>query len=206
MVSGGGRAFDVHRRRHRCHPLPAVVTVVSGAVARQAHNMLSHTTITRSSLAVGLVVVFAGIAQSTRSMSAGGGHSVRSLSSPTVSPGAASHAGSTALDSALVVQAAATITRFCRLVDQGRYRRASSLLAAARVWPLRRLRRLCRFRFVVARLAAHPRNASLTFRTRLLVACTPRTPRAARRDCLYFTLGRDGTTGDWLITAVGTHP
>jgi hypothetical protein len=168
--------------------------------------MLSHTAIARLCLTVGTAIVFAGIAQSARPVPTANGHSGRHLPSPTVAPGTELGADSGAVESAMVVQAAATLTRFCRLVDQRRFRRASSLLATSRVWPLRRLRTLRRFRFIVARLAPRPRSASLTFRTCLIVARAPRTPRAARRDCLYFTLGRDGTTGDWLITAIGTHP
>jgi hypothetical protein len=168
--------------------------------------MPSYTAITRLCLALGVAAVLAGIAQAVRPVSAVGGRSGRPLPPATVVPSVTKTAIAGAVDPALVVQAAATLTRFCRLVDQRRYRRASSLLSAAHVWPLRRLRTLLRFRFVIARLAPHPRTASFTFRTRLIVACAPRTPRAARRDCLYFTLGRDGTTGDWLITAVGTHP
>jgi hypothetical protein len=168
--------------------------------------MLSPPAIKRLCLAAGLAAGLAGIAQSVRPVSTASGRGSHPIPSATAAPRTAQSAGPRALDPALVVQAAATLTRFCRLVDQRRYRHASSMLATARVWPLHRLRAMRRFSFIVARLVPHARSTSITFRTRLIVACAPRTPRAARRDCLYFTLGRDGTTGDWLITAVGTHP
>ena len=119
--------------------------------------------------------------------------------SPVTSPSAA------AGDAEPSIAAAAVLRRFCDLVDRDRWARACDLLAGPWVWPSGGLRALARLRFLSARLRPAGLTDDLVFATRCRVRL--RAPGARHHIAkLVFTLGRGGTDGGWLITAVTPRP
>ncbi len=125
----------------------------------------------------------------------------------TASGATISGAASGALDPSDPVLAAATVMRrFCDLVDRGYWRRARHLLAGPWVWPAGDLRTVVRMGFRSAKRHRTQLVDDFTFFAR----CSMRrhTPGTLYRDVstLVFTLGRGGTDGGWLITAVTTRP
>ena len=103
------------------------------------------------------------------------------------------------------LEAACVIRLFCRFVDSGRLARASSLLAP-HTWPRRELRAFAAFRFISARVYAAPDARTLVMLTRIRVRTRAPSPLPDGIATLFFTLGRVGTTGGWLITAAHSSP
>jgi hypothetical protein len=105
-----------------------------------------------------------------------------------------------------VLAAVRTLKRFCDLVDGGRRGAAVRLLSGPWVWPRRELESITGLRFVSARVRAEALADGVVLLAR--VHATLRGPSPLHRgvNTLFFTLGRDGTTGGWLITAVTTSP
>ncbi len=94
---------------------------------------------------------------------------------------------------------------FCSFVDSGRLARAGSQLAP-HAWPRRELRAFAAFRFISARVYAAPDARTLIMLTRIRVRTRAPSPLPDGVATLFFTLGRVGTTGGWLITAVHSSP
>jgi hypothetical protein len=105
-----------------------------------------------------------------------------------------------------VLEAVRALKRFCDLVDDGRRRAAARLLAGPWVWPRRELHVVTRLRFVSARAQAHSVTGGVVLLTRVRARLRGPSPLHCGMNTLFFTLGRDGTTGGWLITAVTTSP
>jgi hypothetical protein len=103
------------------------------------------------------------------------------------------------------LQAALVLRLFCRFVDSGRLARAGSLLAP-HAWPRRELRAFAVFRFISARVYAAPDSRTLVMLTRIRVHTRAPSPLPDGVATLFFTLGRVGTTGSWLITAAHSSP
>jgi hypothetical protein len=119
-------------------------------------------------------------------------------SQPAAAPAPATDAG--------VLEAVRALKRFCDLVDDGRRRAASRLLAGPWVWPRRELQVVSRLRFVSARAQANGVTGGVVLLTRVRARLHGPSPLHGGMNTLFFTLGRDGTTGGWLITAVTTSP
>jgi hypothetical protein len=119
----------------------------------------------------------------------------------TTSVAAASRAGATA-----GLETACTVAQLTRLVDQRRLGAARRLLAGRRVWPRRELMAISHIQFISARVWGDPRADGVTLATTVRLAVRPGSPLPSGLTTLFFTLGRDGTAGDWLVTAVTTSP
>jgi hypothetical protein len=104
------------------------------------------------------------------------------------------------------LEAVQTLKRFCDLVDDGDKREAGRLLAGPWVWPRRGLARIARLRFMSARVRQARVSAEIVLLTRVSARLRHPSPLHDGVNQLFFTLGRDGTTGGWLITAVTTSP
>jgi len=104
------------------------------------------------------------------------------------------------------LQAVTTVKRFCDLVDDRALRSASRLLAGPWVWPRRELTRIARLRFVSARVQDARSANDIVLLARVRARLRGPSPLHDGVNTLFFTLGRDGTTGGWLITAVTTSP
>ena len=99
-----------------------------------------------------------------------------------------------------------TLKRFCDLVDDGRRRAAARLLAGRWVWSPQELTAIRGLRFASARVQDVRLAGDVVLLTRVRVRLRGPSPLHAGVNTLFFTLGRDGTTGGWLITAVTTSP
>jgi hypothetical protein len=133
------------------------------------------------------------------------------LGGPTVSasPSPADQAGASPAQpsaAAGVVEAAAVVRRFCRLVDEHRHGAALRLLAAPGVWPLRELRTIRRLRFESVKAWGAPTGREVTLLVTFTADVTWRSPLTNGLNDVFFTLTRRVTTGEWLIAAVSTSP
>ena len=104
------------------------------------------------------------------------------------------------------LEAVQTVKRFCDLVDDGDKRAAGRLLAGPWVWPRRELARIARLRFMSARVRQARVQGEVVLLTRVRARLRGPSPLHDGVNALFFTLGRDGTTGGWLVTAVTTSP
>jgi len=104
------------------------------------------------------------------------------------------------------LEAVQTLKRFCDLVDDGDRREAGRLLTGPWVWPRRQLMPIARLRFISARVQQARVPAEIVLLTRVSARLRHPSPLHDGVNALFFTLGRDGTTGGWLITAVTTSP
>jgi hypothetical protein len=98
------------------------------------------------------------------------------------------------------------VAQLTRLVDQRRFGAARRLLAGQHVWPHRELHAIRHIRFISARVWGDPRADRVTLAATVRLAVRPGSPLPGGLTTLFFTLGRDGTAGDWLVTAVTTSP
>ena len=98
------------------------------------------------------------------------------------------------------------MAQLTHLVDQRRLVAARRLLAGRRVWPRRELLAIRRIRFISARVWGDPRADGVTLAATVRLTVRPGSPLPGGLATLFFTLGRDGTAGDWLVTAVTTSP
>ncbi len=106
-----------------------------------------------------------------------------------------------------IALAAALIVRdLVKVVDQGRLGQARRLLAAPGVWPAAELRAIRAARVVTIRPWGRVGDESLTLLARLRVSVRRGSPLSDGTVTVFFTLRRDGSSGDWLVTAVGTSP
>ncbi len=108
--------------------------------------------------------------------------------------------------SAVALQAAAVVRRLTRLVAQGRVRAARLLLSRQRVWPRRELKAIHYIEYLSARVWGDPSAGSVTMAVRVRLVVGHDSPLTTGITTLFFTLGRDGASGDWLVTAVATSP
>ena len=92
--------------------------------------------------------------------------------------------------------------RFCDLVDDGDERAAGRLLAGPWVWPRRELARIARLRFMSAHVRQARVQGEVVLLTRVKARLRGPSPLHDGANALFFTLGRDGATGGWLVTAV----
>jgi hypothetical protein len=104
------------------------------------------------------------------------------------------------------LEAVRTLKRFCDLVDDGDRRAAGRLLAGPWVWPRRELRAIARLSLLSARAQDAPRTGDIVLMARLRARLRAASPLHDGVNTLFFTLGRAGTTGGWLVTAVTTSP
>ena len=106
------------------------------------------------------------------------------------------------------LEAACTVARLLRFIDERRLTAARGLLAADRVWPRRELTDLRHICLVSARVWGDSRAGAGAVTLAAKVRLTARRGLAVRRErtTLFFTLGRDRSAGDWLVTAVATSP
>lgn len=121
---------------------------------------------------------------------------------PRASSAAAGRAGGTTTG----LETACTVAQLTRLVDQRRFGAARRLLAGRRAWPRRELTTIRHIRFISARVWGDPRADGVTLAATVCLAVRPGSPLPGGLTTLFFTLGRDGTAGDWLVTAVTTSP
>ena len=119
---------------------------------------------------------------------------------PPPSASAAEPAGSAGLE------AAATVLQLTRLVDQRRLAAARRLLSGAGVWPRRELVAIRHIDFISARVWGDSRAGAVTLAATVRLAVRPGSPLSSGLTTLFFTLGRDRSAGDWLVTAVTTSP
>ena len=103
-------------------------------------------------------------------------------------------------------QAACTVAQLTRLVDQRRLAAARRLLAGGRVWPRRELVAIRHIDFISARVWGDSRADAVTLAATVRLAVRPGSPLPSGLTTLFFTLGRDRSAGDWLVTAVATSP
>lgn len=99
-----------------------------------------------------------------------------------------------------------TVKRFCDLVAAHRLHAAAKLLAGPWVWPRRELVPIARLQLVSARVQDGQRTGDVVLLARLRATLRGPSPLHDGVNTLFFTLGRDGTTGGWLITAVTSSP
>ncbi len=104
------------------------------------------------------------------------------------------------------LQAASTVAQLTRLVDQRRLAAARRLLAGGRVWPRRKLVAIRHIDFISARVWGDSRADAVTLAATVRLAVRPGSPLPSGLTTLFFTLGRDRSAGDWLVTAVATSP
>jgi len=121
---------------------------------------------------------------------------------PTAAPPRATPAPAADAD----IEAVCTVARLVRLLDQRRLAAARRLLAGDRAWPRRELSGVRHIDLISARVRGDARAGVVT-----LAATVRLTARAggsvhSGRTTLLFTLGRDRSAGDWLVTAVATSP
>ena len=93
-----------------------------------------------------------------------------------------------------------------RLVDQRRLAAARRLLSGAGVWPRRELVAIRHIDFISARVWGDSRAGAVTLAATVRLAVRPGSPLSSGLTTLFFTLGRDRSAGDWLVTAVTTSP
>jgi hypothetical protein len=124
------------------------------------------------------------------------------------SPGAAPSASAAAAPASGndTLEAVRTLKRFCDLVDDGRRRAAGRLLAGPWVWPRRELVPIARLRLLSARPQEARSAGHVVLLARVRALLRGPSPLHDGVNTLFFTLGRDGTTGGWLVTAVTTSP
>ena len=126
---------------------------------------------------------------------------------PTVpAPRASSFAAGKAGGTTTGLETACTVAQLTRLVDQRRFDAARRLLAGRRVWPRRELTAIRHIRFISARVWGDPRADGVTLAATVRLSVRRGSPLPSGLTTLFFTLGRDGTAGDWLVTAVATSP
>ena len=121
---------------------------------------------------------------------------------PSASSVATGRAGATTTG----LETACTVAQLTRLVDQRRFGAARRLLAGQHVWPHRELHAIRHIRFISARVWGDPRADGVTLAATVRLAVRRGSPLPSGLTTLFFTLGRDGTAGDWLVTAVTTSP
>jgi len=124
-------------------------------------------------------------------------------SSPATTPGATL---SPVAGDAEILAAVRSLKRFCDLVDDGDLRAAGRLLAGAWVWPRRELLVIARLSFMSARVQTARSADDVVLLTRVRARLRGPSPLHDGVNTLFFTLGRDGTTGGWLVTAVTSSP
>jgi hypothetical protein len=104
------------------------------------------------------------------------------------------------------LEAVRTLKRFCDLVAAHRLHTAAGLLAGPWVWPRRELLPIARLRLVSAKVQDARQAGAVVLLARLRAKLRGPSPLHDGVNTLFFTLGRDGTTGGWLITAVTSSP
>jgi len=104
------------------------------------------------------------------------------------------------------LEAARTVEQLVRLIDRHRYVAAARLLRGPWVWPHRELAAIKQARYLSARVWGAPNADRVVLAVQLRLAVTRRSPLSNGRQTLFFTLGRDGTSDDWLVAAVATGP
>jgi hypothetical protein len=100
-----------------------------------------------------------------------------------------------------VLAAVVVARRVCALVDRGSFSAARWLFAEGAHWPKGLWRTLRHVHFRSARVVAVVEGTRSLVHLNVRVA-TPTARRGVR--VLSFTLGRDPTSGQWLVHAVGT--
>ncbi len=104
------------------------------------------------------------------------------------------------------LEAARTVAQLTRLVDQRRLAEARRLLATGHVWPHRELVAVRHIDFISARVWGDSRADAVTLAATVRLAVRRGSPLPRGLATLFFTLGRDRSAGDWLVTAVATSP
>ncbi len=104
------------------------------------------------------------------------------------------------------LEAARAVAQLTRLVDQRRLTEARRLLAGRRVWPRRELVAIRHIDFISARVWGDSRAGVVTLAATVRLAVRPGSPLPSGLTTLFFTLGRERSAGDWLVTAVTTSP
>jgi len=104
------------------------------------------------------------------------------------------------------LEAACTVARLLRLLDQRRLVAARRLLAGDRAWPRRELTGVRHIDLISARVWGDARAGVVTLATTVRLTARAGGAIHSGRTTLFFTLGRDRSAGDWLVTAVATSP
>lgn len=104
------------------------------------------------------------------------------------------------------LEAVQTLKRLCDRIDEGDLRAARRLLAGPWVWPQRELRVIARLGLLSARVQGGRSAGDVVLMARLRAGLRGPSPLHDGVNTLFFTLGRDGTTGGWLVTAVASSP
>lgn len=104
------------------------------------------------------------------------------------------------------LEAVRTLKHFCDLVSAHRLCAAAKLLAGPWVWPRRELLPIARLRLVSARVQDGRQDGDVVLSARLRARLRGPSPLHDGVNTLFVTIGRDGTTGGRLITAVTSSP
>ena len=104
------------------------------------------------------------------------------------------------------LEAACTVAQLTRLVDQRRLVAARRLLAGRRAWPRRELAAIRHIDFISARVWGDSRAGAVTLAVTVRLTTRRGSSLPSGLTTLFFTLGRDRSAGDWLVTAVATSP
>lgn len=121
-------------------------------------------------------------------------------------PGASTSPHGASPTDADALEAVRTLKHFCDLVTAHRPHEAAKALAGPWVWPRRELVQISRLRLVSAKVQDGRQADAVVLLARLRARLRGPSPLHDGVNTLFFTLGRDGTTGGWLITAVTSSP
>jgi hypothetical protein len=104
------------------------------------------------------------------------------------------------------LQAVRVVEQLTRLIDQRQLSLARRLLRSQDVWPRRELAAIRHITTLSARVWGDAGANSVVLAVTLRLAVRRGSPLNTGVDTLFFTLSRNGTPGDWLVTAVATSP
>jgi hypothetical protein len=173
-----------------------------GAAAHHTGMTLSRTVFT---LCLAMVVALAVAAMWPQERRDGGGAAAAAAPAPAAPPvveSAVPGPATSAFDGAQRLDAVRTVKLFCDLVDSRRLWRAAELFATPRVWPRHSLRAVRRLVFRSACIGLGPDAHTLVVIAQVRASGSPGSPVDDGDSTLFFTLGRVGTAGGWLISAV----
>jgi hypothetical protein len=187
-----------------------VVSLVASPLSPQHEDMLTPRLITLLVVAAAALAAVIGLAVARPD------HATSPVARPVpLSPAATASPGDPAASAQVTpapppddgdLEAARAVKRFCDLVDAGSLGAAGRLLAGPWVWPREELARIARFRFISAQVQPGSVADGLVLMVRARARLRGPSPLHDGVNTLFFTLGRDGTTGGWLVTAVTSSP
>jgi len=172
-------------------------------------HLPSATTVRRSAAVVAVAIlasvwVACGRAPRGSWPAAGAGSGPPVARSPLPPPLSPSPSATSAAQARL--QAARAVEQLVGLLDRHRYSAVTRLLRGPWVWPRRELVAIRQAHYLSARVWGDPSADRVVLAVQLRLAVTHRSPLSDGRQTLFFTMGRDGTSNDWLVAAVASGP